>query len=310
MQPKKKKSASQKASEQVDKQLSVTLTFSSKSVALAIIILGFIFFVSYINPITISSQSVGDRYRSLRSGVPHEKVQPLVPPPVHRVQPCSSQSERLVREHLGEIMAGTVHGSLDINCHLPRFVELMTQVGARHITEMGVRNAISSWAFAKYAMETTAAGSAMTYVATDITLRHEPVAALEKAMSGCPSVNFSFVEGDDLLIPIFDTDFALIDTWHTYAQLKRELDRWMPHVRHMAVLHDTVLFQYEDEGTEGHGDKPVDQSLFTGVSQEKKGLQMAIDDFLLTSEGKHWRVSEQSEVCFGFKALERKKTTD
>ncbi len=289
----------------------MALALSSKSAALIVIIfLGFIFFMTYANPISYSSQSVDDRYRSLRSGVPHEKkVLAVEPPSARRVQPCSSNSERLVREHLGEIMAGTVHGSTDINCHLPRFVELMTKVGARHITEMGVRNAISSWAFAKYAMDTVAAGSAMTYVATDITLRREPVAELEHAMSGCPSVNFSFVEGDDLLIPIFDTDFALIDTWHTYAQLKRELDRWMPHVRHMAVLHDTVLFQYEDEGAEGHGDKPVDQSLFTGVSTEKKGLQMAIDDFLLTSEGKLWRVSEQSDVCFGFQALERKNPT-
>jgi len=70
-----------------------------------------------------------------------------------------------------------------------------------HITELGVREAISSWTFATVAAEAADAGRPIAYRALDIT-KKEGVFDLEAAMSQCPGVDFSFTEGSDLLVPL------------------------------------------------------------------------------------------------------------
>ena len=43
------------------------------------------------------------------------------------------------------------------------------------------------------------------------------------------------------VIDVGPTDLLFVDTWHVYAQLKRELDTHGHHVRKYIVLHDTTL---------------------------------------------------------------------
>ena len=56
-------------------------------------------------------------------------------------------------------------------------------------------------------------------------------------------------------VPIAPTDLMLLDTWHTYRQLSRELLVIPKSVRKALILHDTVTFAARDEGQSGHGGK-------------------------------------------------------
>ena len=192
-------------------------------------------------------------------------------------------------------------GDADISCNLPRMWYWLREVQPAHVTEIGVRFAVSSWTFAHYASWRAAAGLPITYIASDITKRKE-VAELDEAMGGCPGVLYSFTEGDDLVVPPWKTDFLFIDTWHTYKQLYLELLRWAPHTRSLLVLHDTTLFASQDEGSVGHGGKPVDENLFKNV-QQRTGLVPALNDFLLTSAGQRWEIVEQNSNCNGITFL-------
>lgn len=224
------------------------------------------------------------------------------------VLPCTSSALAVIDARLESVLANT-HPELgdgDIACNLPLVASWLRKAQPAHVTEIGVRWGVSSWAFARYAAERAAAGQPAAYVASDIT-KKETVAQLDAAMVGCPGVAYSFVEGDDLEVPAWDTDFLFIDTWHTYKQLFRELDRWAPRTRSVLVLHDTATFGHVDEGTEGHGGKPVNASLFNGVA-EKTGLVAAYRDFLATPAGARWEVVEENGACNGITFLRAKKT--
>ena len=166
-----------------------------------------------------------------------------------------------------------------------------------------MREAISSWTFAAVAAEAADAGRAIAYHATDIT-KKEGVRELEAAMAQCPGVAFSYTEGSDLLIAPWRTDVMLLDTWHTYKQLAKELPIWAPYVAKTLMLHDTTLFGDRDESIEGHGGKPVDERLFQGLPP-KAGLWPAVEEFLASAEGAHWRLVERIVVNNGLTILSR-----
>ena len=63
-----------------------------------------------------------------------------------------------------------------------------------HITEIGVRSVMGSWAFAMATVDRARVGLPSTYVASDIT-RQGTVDELEKLVSECGPVTFKFVEG-------------------------------------------------------------------------------------------------------------------
>lgn len=192
-------------------------------------------------------------------------------------------------------------GVKDINEFLPRIRKEL--IGALHITELGVREAISSWTFAAVAAEAADAGHPIAYRALDIT-KKEGVFDLEAAMAQCPGVDFSFTEGSDLLVPPWRTDVMLLDTWHTYKQLAKELPIWTPYITKTLILHDTSLFGHRDEDFNGHGGKPVDERLFNGLLP-RVGLWPAVEDFLNSAEGRDWRLAERIVDNFGLTILSR-----
>jgi hypothetical protein len=193
----------------------------------------------------------------------------------------------------------TVHTTPgDIDEHMPVIYEYVKE--AEHATEIGVRNVVSSWAFAKAGMERVAEGKPFTYVASDIT-KTAAVSELDRLVLACPQIQYRFEEGDDLLIEPWETDVLMIDTWHTYRQLAAELQRWAPYAKQYILLHDTELFGAKDEGVEGHGGKPVDESLFKQAA--KVGLWPAVEEFVAGSA--EWTLHERRRNNNGLTVLKR-----
>lgn len=120
----------------------------------------------------------------------------------------------------------------DINEHIPVLRELATD--CYHITELGVRSIVSTWAFA---MGIQSEGK---IVAIDIV--DPPQADLEAIQGFCADkvVGFEFIKASSLEIGLIQTDLLFIDTIHTGAQLKEELRLHAWVARKYIVLHDTV----------------------------------------------------------------------
>lgn len=186
----------------------------------------------------------------------------------------------------------------DINEHIPVIYEYVKE--AEHATELGVRNVVSSWAFLKAGVDRVADGFKFVYVASDIT-KTTAAGELDDLDLACLPIDYSFMEGDDLVIQPWDTDVLLIDTWHTYRQLAAELPRWAPHVKQYILLHDTELFGAQDEGVGGHGGKPVNEQLFEGKAGV--GLQQALSEFLAAT--REWAVHERRTNNNGLTVLKR-----
>jgi hypothetical protein len=165
----------------------------------------------------------------------------------------------------------------DINEHLPTLHDLATQ--CQHVTELGVRGVVSSWALLRGLPE------GGTLFMNDITscdvseIQH--VAKTEK------NVDITFVEGDDLKIDIpTETDMTFIDTWHVYGHLKRELARYAPITKKFIVMHDTTVDADHGETVRCRWNAER-QSTTTGIPVDEitKGLWPAIEEFLAENVG-------------------------
>ena len=161
----------------------------------------------------------------------------------------------------------------DINEHLPVLFRYTKQCSS--VVECGVRNVVSSYAFAL--------GLAGTpnnqYVLVDPmkSIQIDPFLKL----CGDNGVNASFYEQSDLECPLVDTDLLFIDTWHVYGHLKRELARWNPSVKKFIILHDTTVDGLFGETIRRRMDA-VRQSQESGipVHEINRGLWSAVQEFL------------------------------
>lgn len=125
----------------------------------------------------------------------------------------------------------------DINDHLPMFVELVDQLDAHHVLELGTRTGISTLAWL-YALEGRG-----TLTSVDIDER--------------PAIgdhdHWSFVQGDDLdpavvrQVSTPTPDIVFIDTSHHYQHTRRELAtyRWVVRGGGVIVCHDTEVGRVE-----------------------------------------------------------------
>lgn len=145
--------------------------------------------------------------------------------------------------------------------------------GCDHVTEMGVRGVVSSWAFL--------AARVKRLVCYDIA-RTPNVDAFERLAKVV--TNFSFHEADVLHVNIEETDLLFIDTYHTYGQLRAELARHAPRVRKFLAFHDTVTFG--EVGEDG----------------KRPGIRQAIDE--LVAQGK-WAVLLERSNNNGLTVLRR-----
>jgi|688.fasta_scaffold80751_4 hypothetical protein len=147
---------------------------------------------------------------------------------------------------LDEIYYDKCRTRSDINEHLPVLKEYGEKVN--HITEMGVRSIVSTYAFL--------AAKPKRMISYDIV----PVDT-NHIHSLAPSTEYKFIVGDTRLVDIEPTELLFIDTLHTYEQLKIELGLHAPKTSKFIILHDTETFGVRGEGG-------------------SEGLLKAIDEFL------------------------------
>jgi hypothetical protein len=161
----------------------------------------------------------------------------------------------------------------DINLHLPTVRKYAEKCS--HITEFGVRWVVSTWALL--------AGKPQKLICYDLNYH----ANLEKAkdIAAENNIHFTFNANNVLDIEIEETDLLFIDTYHTYHQLKKELELHASKVRRFIILHDTNIY----------GRRSAD-----GFN---KGLLDAVEAYL--RKNSNWRIIEQSNDNIGLAVMER-----
>lgn len=174
----------------------------------------------------------------------------------------------------------------DINQHLETLKNLATE--CNHITEMGVRGIVSTWALL--------AGKPKKFICYDISILDVSSPQKECHNEG---IDFKYINADVLDTIIEQTDLLFIDTLHRYLQLKKELELHASKVTKYIALHDTTTYGYLDE--------PIYQPncKLKNCPSSKQGLVPAINDFLQTEEGKKWEIHRVYENNNGLTVLRR-----
>jgi cephalosporin hydroxylase len=187
--------------------------------------------------------------------------------------------------------------SSDINEHLPTLFKYASE--CNHVTECGVRTAVSSYAFGSALV-----GRENTYLIQVDPQTHPNIQAFQ-SQCVAEGLKSKFYQMSDLDCPLEETDLLFIDTWHIYGHLKRELARWHPYVRKYIIMHDTIV-----DGVVGEtircGWDAVQQSKESGipVDEIRKGLKPAIYEFL--AEHPEWIVDSEYINNNGLTILRRR----
>ena len=183
----------------------------------------------------------------------------------------------------------------DINEHLPTLYKYSKKCST--IIECGVRNIVSSYAFASALY-----GRTNKYTMIDPYRSSQ----LDDFLALClkNNINADFIHKSDIECERHMTDLLFIDTWHVYALLKRELAYWHAHVRKYIILHDTTVDEWQGE-TIRNGWDAHQQSAETGYPVEEitKGLWPAVTEFL--AEHKEWYLKERFTNNNGLTILAR-----
>lgn len=178
----------------------------------------------------------------------------------------------------------------DINEHLPTLKKYAEE--CEHITEMGVRWVVSTYAFAN--------AKPKHFISIDIRHPSEPEwnsvwssgKRLNDIQNYCSNnnIDYKFILADTTKLEIEQTDLLFIDTLHTYNQLKQELELHGNKATKYLIFHDTTNFRHrnEDDSPEIDG---------------KKGIYPAIEEFLIKNT--HWSIHEEYTNCNGLMILKR-----
>jgi cephalosporin hydroxylase len=172
----------------------------------------------------------------------------------------------------------------DINGHMETLKRYASECD--HVTEMGVRFVVSTWAFL--------AGRPNKVVSYDININDQVRNLQHKAKE--LNMSFEFIQASSLDVEIEETDLLFIDTWHVYEQLIKELRLHNEKVRKYIILHDTESY------------KNIGESYVYSKSTPKKqreGLQKAIDEFL--DENNEWTLKEVYKHNNGLTVLQRNR---
>lgn len=178
----------------------------------------------------------------------------------------------------------------DINEHLHTLKKYTEECNT--VVEMGVRSIVSTWAFL--------AGNPKKLISLDLYNPAKFGGNLEEVYDAVKETNidFSFVENSSLNYELKNCDLLFIDTWHSYLQLKMELNRHHKKVNKYIILHDTVSYSGIDEkSAEEMG------SLSDIETNLPKGLNSAIDEFLY--HNKDWVIWEKKPNNNGLTILKK-----
>jgi hypothetical protein len=163
----------------------------------------------------------------------------------------------------------------DIHAHLLRLAQLARE--CNHVTEFGVRSGMSTFAF----MHGLSNKSRATLRSYDLGDPYNLYASIRPHIE----IDWTFAHGSTLDAPMIEpTDMLFVDTLHTYAQVKGELEKHGNQARKYIAFHDTVAF---------------------GISGEDfgPGINLAIQEFMKDNE--HWVLFEHHENNNGLTILAR-----
>jgi hypothetical protein len=163
----------------------------------------------------------------------------------------------------------------DIHAHLLRLAQLARECS--HVTEFGVRSGMSTFAF----MHGLSGKSRATLRSYDLGDPYNLFASIRPHIE----IDWTFAHGSTLDAPMIEpTEMLFVDTLHTYAQVKGELEKHGNQASKYLVFHDTVAF---------------------GVSGEDfgPGINLAIQEFMRDNE--HWKLFEHYENNNGLTILAR-----
>lgn len=141
--------------------------------------------------------------------------------------------------------------------------------------EFGVHDCTSTWALM--------AGHPQRLTSYDIV--RLPEVNLVEQLAVNSGTEFKFVLGSSLEAQLDFTDLLFIDSYHSYEQLKQELQLHAGKIRKFILMHDTTIFEFTDQTYSG------------------RGLWPAVAEFL--AEHPEWRVKERFTHCHGLTVLER-----
>lgn len=173
----------------------------------------------------------------------------------------------------------------DIHEHMDTLYNLAKECS--HITEMGVRNVVSTWAFMLRDPE--------KLVGIDIHTNDNVLIAKEAYPK------WEFIQADTTKIEIEKTDLLFIDTLHIYSQLKKELDLHAKNVNKYIVLHDTTTYGHVDEPTSWQTPEIMENYKV----ENKTGLIPAINEFL--NDNPEWVIFKEYTNNNGLTILKHKK---
>jgi hypothetical protein len=149
----------------------------------------------------------------------------------------------------------------------------------QHITEMGVREVVSTWAL----LET----KPKKFVCYDI--QDHPNIHEAKIIAKQNGIDFIFNLESSLDCVIEKTDLLFIDTWHSYNQLYAELNKHHINVNKYIIMHDTTDCEFRNENF---------------IKEQENGLYPAIINFTLIN--RNWFIHEKYANNNGLTILKRK----
>lgn len=135
-----------------------------------------------------------------------------------------------------------------------------------HITEMGVRWVVSTWAFLAARPKKMISYDVLDPIQWGVNMNDVITLAQSEG------IDYSFVQKDVLTVEIEETDLLFIDTIHNYSQIKSEFKLHEPKVKKYMILHDTTTYATEGES----GDK---------------GIWYAVEEFLYAR--RDWSLEER-----------------
>lgn len=175
----------------------------------------------------------------------------------------------------------------DIHEHLPTIYRYAKECDS--VFETGVRGCVSSWALG------------LGLIHND---NKFPKIMLLNDISPCniqdfldnakkTDLNVSYIWKNNLKLDLKENfDLTFIDTWHVYAQLIRELNKFSKITNKYIILHDTTVDGIHGETIRKkmNASKQSKDSGFP-IHEIKKGLQFAVDDFLKINS--NWYLKEK-----------------
>ena len=180
----------------------------------------------------------------------------------------------------------------DINEHLPTIRDLASECD--HITEMGVRSAVSAWAWLagmpKDGLHLYDLKNPKYFINGD------PIKWITET-GAQHNIPVYFTEADVLEIDIEETDLLFIDTWHCYDQLKAELARHSDKAKKYICFHDTTSYAHRNEPL-------TSENNWQDKVTDGKGVWDAVSEFLDANKDT-WELVHRYTNNNGFTIIKR-----